>query len=183
MSVPLIAKLDELKNSGNLLTSLESSINLTEFLPLLGYSKGVKKYIPIIRKYLEDNNIDYTSLLGKNNKVTKVCPVCSKEWVVNKTNSKDMAKVTCSRACCNTHLRSGENNPNWKGGTRQHYREKAIKEYGSACQMCGFSNPFSIEVHHIDEDRTNNELDNLIVLCANCHLIAHEGNSVLKHGY
>ena len=26
-----------------------------------------------------------------------------------------------------------------------------------------------LEVHHIDENRANNELDNLIVLCPICH--------------
>jgi len=38
------------------------------------------------------------------------------------------------------------------------------------CERCGYSElKSSLHVHHIDEDHTNNEISNLIVLCANCH--------------
>jgi 5-methylcytosine-specific restriction endonuclease McrA len=29
--------------------------------------------------------------------------------------------------------------------------------------------PINLEVHHIDGDRTNNSLENLQLLCPNCH--------------
>ena len=32
------------------------------------------------------------------------------------------------------------------------------------------------EVHHIDEDRKNDNVNNLIILCANCHNRIHRGN-------
>jgi len=38
------------------------------------------------------------------------------------------------------------------------------------CARCGYDEiKSSLHVHHIDEDRTNNNTSNLIVLCANCH--------------
>lgn len=44
---------------------------------------------------------------------------------------------------------------------------------GRKCEMCGleewFDEPIALEIHHIDGDRLNNTLDNLQLLCPNCH--------------
>lgn len=44
---------------------------------------------------------------------------------------------------------------------------------GHKCECCKLSlwldNPITLEVHHVDGDKTNNELDNLLLLCPNCH--------------
>lgn len=44
---------------------------------------------------------------------------------------------------------------------------------GHKCECCGISEwlgqPINLEVHHIDGDRTNNTLENLQLLCPNCH--------------
>ena len=40
------------------------------------------------------------------------------------------------------------------------------------CRFSSFSNSI-IHVHHIDKDKTNNDLSNLQVLCAFCHGAAH----------
>lgn len=45
--------------------------------------------------------------------------------------------------------------------------------YGRKCQNCGLAEwnqqPIALEVHHIDGDHLNNNLENLILLCPNCH--------------
>lgn len=50
-----------------------------------------------------------------------------------------------------------------------------IKDRGNKCEECGLSEwrgeGLTIELHHKDGDRTNNELDNLQLLCPNCHSI------------
>ena len=50
------------------------------------------------------------------------------------------------------------------------YSEK-VKE--PKCEMCGIKNwldkPLSMHLHHIDGDRFNNNLNNLQILCPNCH--------------
>lgn len=48
------------------------------------------------------------------------------------------------------------------------YRRRAIEHYGHICENCGVSDDF-MEVHHLDADKTNNNLDNLSVLCRTCH--------------
>ena len=44
---------------------------------------------------------------------------------------------------------------------------------GQKCECCGITewlgNPIKLEVHHLDGDRLNNELENLELLCPNCH--------------
>lgn len=54
------------------------------------------------------------------------------------------------------------------------YRQKAINEYGAACSRCGYDKCESaLEVHHMDRNRENSGIDNLVVLCANCHREEH----------
>src|SRR5262245_60806519 len=45
--------------------------------------------------------------------------------------------------------------------------EQVLREYRHKCAVCGRHEP---QLHHIDEDPTNNEPANLIPLCPNCHL-------------
>jgi hypothetical protein len=46
---------------------------------------------------------------------------------------------------------------------------------GHKCECCGLEkwneNPIPLEVHHKDGDHLNNELENLEVLCPNCHAL------------
>jgi len=61
----------------------------------------------------------------------------------------------------------------------ENYRENSsikkhlIKERRDACEICGITewlgNAISIELHHIDGDNTNNNKENLQLLCPNCH--------------
>ncbi len=48
-----------------------------------------------------------------------------------------------------------------------------IRVRGHKCECCNLSewrdSPIGLEIHHVDGDRTNNELDNLQLLCGNCH--------------
>lgn len=51
-------------------------------------------------------------------------------------------------------------------------RERLIKEgyKENKCEICGLSGEdVSLELHHKDGDRTNNQLENLQILCPNCH--------------
>ena len=70
----------------------------------------------------------------------------------------------------------GENNPNWRGGAYQqpyHFNfngklKAQVKERdGYQCQTC--LTPFDLVVHHIDWDKMNSSIDNLITLCRSCH--------------
>lgn len=43
------------------------------------------------------------------------------------------------------------------------------KEVGSVCPFCQNDDVGHFEIHHIDENPTNNEMGNLLLLCPTCH--------------
>lgn len=106
------------------------------------------------------------------------CANCGKE--VDKAPAIIKRSLTgniyCSRSCSNsknnTLFKSGENHPNYTTG-RGSYRNRKLKESEGKCEKCGIDVPCILEVHHIDGDRKNNKLDNLKLLCANCHKLEH----------
>ena len=53
-----------------------------------------------------------------------------------------------------------------------YYRKKAYSAYGKLCNRCN-SDKF-ICVHHKDENRKNNDITNLEVLCKRCHQLHHK---------
>lgn len=56
-------------------------------------------------------------------------------------------------------------------------RSLVWKRDGSRCRLCGRRNEKgrgrALVVHHLDYDRSHNELDNLVLLCRGCHLGGH----------
>ncbi len=80
---------------------------------------------------------------------------------------------------------SGENNPNWKGGISCEpycfeWSSKEFKDFikerdGNKCLNPGcFRNVHKLCVHHIDYDKKNCELGNLITLCNPCNSRANK---------
>jgi 5-methylcytosine-specific restriction endonuclease McrA len=59
----------------------------------------------------------------------------------------------------------------------QQVRRYLIEEYGPSCMLCGWSTEnvvtkkVPIELDHIDGDSSNNNLNNVRLLCPNCHSI------------
>jgi hypothetical protein len=86
---------------------------------------------------------------------------------------------------------SGQDHPNWRGGIsfepygpgfNKQLREEIRKRDKYRCQECFrhqdelFKNtkagakPYKLAIHHIDYDKKNNNPNNLISLCMNCHM-------------
>jgi hypothetical protein len=140
------------------------------------YGGGALRYINVlIYKYKIDiSHFDggKARLKLKNTKypiITKKCPNCGKMFKTSKGSKGE--KTTCSHGCANSYFRSEKGNPNFKGfKSKFAYRRHALKHYGEKCENCGYNKHEKIlQVHHIDGDRLNNTVDNLIVLCPNCH--------------
>jgi 5-methylcytosine-specific restriction endonuclease McrA len=67
---------------------------------------------------------------------------------------------------------SFEKNKNWKGGATR-YRKLAFERYNleKICSVCGSIE--NIIVHHIDENRRNNAIENFQIMCNPCHTSHH----------
>ena len=109
------------------------------------------------------------------------CDWCGKDFD-RKRHGKKSVFVFCSRACKENaqSVDGGEKfssmRPhNYKDGNRQ-YRERAFREYGTKCSRCGYdNNVMALQVHHKDGNHNNGAIENLEVLCANCHAIETMG--------
>jgi hypothetical protein len=63
---------------------------------------------------------------------------------------------------------------NWSNYTRStNLKAHLIKKFGHQCQKCKNETwndqPITLELHHVDGNRTNNAIENLQLLCPNCH--------------
>lgn len=52
---------------------------------------------------------------------------------------------------------------------RVNYRKLAFAHYDPLCAHCGFGVLAVLEVAHLDCNRQNNDIANLVILCPNCH--------------
>lgn len=71
----------------------------------------------------------------------------------------------------------GNKNPKWKGGISSYSNHRAILERAmvnlNICFDCGVYSE-KCQVHHIDGNKKNNNLSNLMVLCLKCNAKYHK---------
>jgi hypothetical protein len=102
-------------------------------------------------------------------KLTFSCLSCKKEHTtLNKYSNKNLF---CSIQCQQDH-KLNESVKTGKASFRT-LKRYLIKEKGNKCWTCGITewNGKSIimELEHIDGNSENNSLDNLSIICPNCH--------------
>ena len=116
----------------------------------------------------------------QDSRTTVVCDYCGKSFTI--ANSKLSNSKSGLHFCCREHkdlaqrIESGnkfnairpehysENN------AQTNYRQIAFQNYPHKCSVCGWDEDEEIlQVHHIDENRKNASIDNLIILCPTCH--------------
>ena len=109
---------------------------------------------------------------GKDQRKIKICPICSKEYTGFKKN--------CSRECSNknrTGIKYDGKNLNNKYIKGTLLKEQLASINTGICEKCGNDNYHILHIHHKIE-RCNggtDDLENLILLCPNCHYTDHYG--------
>ncbi len=108
------------------------------------------------------------------------CEVCSKttyKSITELSHSKS-GKFFCTKSCQTVWRNkqySGSSHKLWKGGiSNDYYRDimeriKVVK----ICKLCNTKDFRVLAVHHIDNNHSNNKIDNLVYLCHNCHQMVH----------
>lgn len=124
------------------------------------------------------------------------CLHCGKEKSKTRRGLEIAPLTFCNTSCqvrwqnSSTDFNKGTNNPSYRHGERvdgrvPNYGDGFTKELrrrvkirdGFNCQEChvNFSGKLSkhLDVHHVDEDKTNNADSNLVSLCKPCHTRLH----------
>lgn len=123
----------------------------------------------------------------KAKKIKCKCANCGKT-ILRTPKEIDRSKnhnAFCSQSCAasfnNSHFRLADKNPNYLGGFSRSrlYAKLAMRTYKHKCAICGLEEECCLQVHHIDYNRHNNDVDNLIIVCANCHCRIHRGGLIV----
>lgn len=112
---------------------------------------------------------------GLDQQKTKLCKICDKSYLG--------AKKTCSRACANKartgiiYTRGGRFDKAYQGTL---LKMKVAKRCEGICERCGMNNYAILHVHHKTERHKggSDQLQNLELLCPNCHATHHLGSSL-----
>jgi Zn finger protein HypA/HybF involved in hydrogenase expression len=128
--------------------------------------------------------------LGTGKSIT--CLNCGK--IINNAYNK---QKFCCKDCFNKHkvnIIGGEYIDKWKNGEvsgllnngyslSKIIRNYLFKENNNKCEKCNWgeinehTNLIPLQIHHIDGDCTNNKLENLQLLCPNCHSLTENFGS------
>ena len=116
----------------------------------------------------------------KDNRIITKCAYCGKEIVKQKSDQNYTKSGLFF--CCREHkdlaqrIESGKKfdtiRPSHYGtfNSGTEYRKIAFRNYEHKCEVCGYDEDEDVlQVHHIDENRNNAKLENLIILCPTCH--------------
>lgn len=109
----------------------------------------------------------------------KACPNCNKIFKV-KYEIRKVQKF-CSTSCRSSYHNKGKNNPMYvHGEAKRKYpiefykiRDYILNRDGYSCKKCGIADQELYDVHHIDFNKFNNNENNLITLCKQCHSKCH----------
>jgi len=127
------------------------------------------------------NNKGITRNYNHNIEITK-CPNCGKEV---------RGKIYCNQKC-KTEFTYKTNEELLLTGNYRYNKTKFAKDYliekrGYQCERCKntewLGEPIPLELEHKDGDSSNNKLENLELLCPNCHVFTpfykgrNKGNS------
>ena len=126
-----------------------NSTTLSEFGTKMGYSNYSSSGINAAKEVIKKYNLNTDSLITYSNVKLGINP--------NK-GKIDYSKFT---------------KKNLKRPRRESLRKNLISIRGHKCEGCKLekwnNQPIPLEIHHIDGDTSNNESNNLQLLCPNCH--------------
>lgn len=98
------------------------------------------------------------------------CIVCRKPII------SSMNKKTCSRECANRHragIKYKINRPQDIVKSQKALKIRLMKQRGKICERCNYDIYEILQTHHKNRDKNDNRLENLELICPNCHAKEH----------
>ncbi len=98
------------------------------------------------------------------------CLVCGKKIL------SGLNKKTCSRTCSNINrigIKYKIGRPRDKAEYYRGLKIRLLKIQGPKCSRCSYNKYEILQIHHRNRDRNNNSLENLELICPNCHYEEH----------
>ncbi len=129
-------------------------------------------------------SVECQNLDRKKGKIIE-CNVCSKRVykknkdIINSKNGKFFCSIYCSNKWLGNKNR-GQNHTNWINGKSSYKEILKRVDMPRVCNLCGERDERVLIVHHIDHNRDNNSIINLVWLCCNCHFLVHNHPTKLK---
>lgn len=129
---------------------ISQSTSISELLRKMGYP-GQGAYHLEMTKFLKESDYDTSSLVGRH---------------IKRYNDKGVPKKWLSEVLC-------ENSTGNSNMLRKRLVECGVKEYRCENPKCGISEwcgeKIVLQLHHINGNHYDNRLENLVLLCPNCH--------------
>lgn len=107
---------------------------------------------------------------GIANRKEKPCVVCGKPIQAS------LHKITCSRSCSNTYragIKYKIGRPKDNAYTQLALKNKLLRLRENCCERCGYNRKEILQVHHKNWNHKENTMENLALLCPNCHCEEH----------
>jgi hypothetical protein len=113
----------------------------------------------------------------RNGKLVK-CFVCGKEVYksLKSLQGSKSKKYFCTKNCqtiWRNSLYIGPKHANYISGRFSYRSVMSRNKVPQICIVCKTTDFRVLAVHHIDQNRKNNKLSNLVWLCHNCHHLVH----------
>lgn len=122
---------------------------IADFCRKVGWQPRGDNY-KVFHRYVRDYGLNTSHFTGCKTNINNI---------LNKHNDKPLSDILVNPS----YYRNRE--------LKKRLVKEGIKEY--KCEICGISNwndkELVLQLHHIDGNNVNNELDNLIFICPNCH--------------
>ena len=147
---------------------------MSSIVEKLGYSDHGRN-TGALTVFLRKNAIDFHST-GNKVKIleTRQCLHCGKDFKVSLKDKKSSKQLTCSISCSSSYPDFKKRRVEGKLPNGATSYPIIAKQHGlTSCCICGES--VVIDIHHLDEDKTNNSIDNLVPLCPTHHAYIHRG--------
>lgn len=112
------------------------------------------------------------------NQIVGVCEWC--DIPVKRRTISIRKKMFCSKICAGSY-KTYFSEPKYYGKKKIWFNIKNnIKIF---CEKCNLEDIDVITIHHIDNNRKNNEINNLMLLCYNCHFKIHHNETISLKKY